>query len=35
VAGWLWWNGLTPDDSPLALRDESTEEIYALEWQLP
>jgi hypothetical protein len=27
-AGWYWWNGLTPDDSPLVLRDESTEEVY-------
>jgi Tol biopolymer transport system component/DNA-binding winged helix-turn-helix (wHTH) protein len=34
-ADWLWWNGLAPDDSPLVLRDESTEEIYALDWQLP
>jgi len=30
-----WWNGLTPDGSPVVLRDESTEEIYALDWQLP
>ena len=29
------WTGLAPDDSPLALRDISTFEIYALEWQLP
>jgi eukaryotic-like serine/threonine-protein kinase len=29
------WTGLAPDDSPLALRDISTYEIYALEWQLP
>jgi Tol biopolymer transport system component len=29
------WTGLTPDDSPLALRDISTYEIYALDWQLP
>jgi len=32
---WFWWNGLAPDDSPLLLRDESTEEIYALELLLP
>jgi Tol biopolymer transport system component len=32
---WYWWNGLTPDGSPLVLRDESTEEIYALDWKLP
>jgi hypothetical protein len=30
-----WWNGLTPDDSPLVMRDESVAEIYALEWQVP
>jgi len=35
VAGWLWWNGLTPDDSPLVLRDESNEEIYALDGLVP
>jgi Tol biopolymer transport system component len=31
----LWWNGLTPDDSLLALRDEGTQEIYALDLELP
>jgi eukaryotic-like serine/threonine-protein kinase len=29
------WTGLAPDDSPLALRDISSDEIYALDWQLP
>jgi eukaryotic-like serine/threonine-protein kinase len=29
------WTGLTPDDAPLALRDISTYEIYAFDWQLP
>jgi serine/threonine protein kinase/Tol biopolymer transport system component len=29
------WTGLAPDDSPLALRDISTFDIYALDWQLP
>ncbi len=29
------WTGLAPDDSPLALRDISTYEIYALDWQIP
>ena len=29
------WTGLAPDDSPLALRDISTYEIYALDWRLP
>ncbi len=33
--GWYWWNGLTPDSSPVVLRDESTEEVYALDWELP
>jgi eukaryotic-like serine/threonine-protein kinase len=30
-----WWNGLTPDESPLVMRDESVTEIYALDWQVP
>jgi eukaryotic-like serine/threonine-protein kinase len=30
-----YWTGLTPDDSPLFLRDTSVDEIYALELQLP
>jgi Tol biopolymer transport system component len=34
-ADFFWWNGLTPDGSALFLRDESTEEVYALDWQLP
>ena len=29
------WTGLAPDDSLLALRDISTFEIYALDWQVP
>jgi Tol biopolymer transport system component/DNA-binding winged helix-turn-helix (wHTH) protein len=29
------WTGLAPDDSPLALRDISTYEIYAMHWELP
>ena len=29
------WTGLDPNDAPLALRDISTYEIYALDWQLP
>jgi Tol biopolymer transport system component len=29
------WAGLAPDDSPLLLRDVSTQEIYALDLQLP
>jgi len=36
-ASWLFgfWGGLTPDDSPLLLRDVSTQEIYALDLQFP
>ncbi len=29
------WTGLSPDDSPLALRDNSTQEIYALDFEAP
>jgi dipeptidyl aminopeptidase/acylaminoacyl peptidase len=29
------WTGLTPDNSPLALRDTGTEDIYALDWEAP
>ena len=32
---WGSWTGLGPDGSPLALRDISTYEIYALDWQAP
>src|SRR5205823_2484997 len=32
----VWpWMGLTPDDSPLSLRDTGTQEIYALDWDAP
>jgi hypothetical protein len=34
VAGGIWF-GLTPDGSPLILRDTGTQEIYALDWQEP
>jgi hypothetical protein len=29
------WSGLAPDGSPLFTRDISTQEIYALDLQLP
>ncbi|MGD0225880.1 MAG: protein kinase [Terriglobia bacterium] len=29
------WTGLTPDGSPLLLRDVGAEEIYALDWEAP
>jgi Tol biopolymer transport system component len=31
----LTWNGLSLDDEPIVLRDQSTQEIYALDWDLP
>jgi eukaryotic-like serine/threonine-protein kinase len=34
IFGWTWV-GLTPDSSPLVLRDIGTQEIYALDWQAP
>jgi len=33
--GGQWWSGLTPENSPLLLRDRGSQEIYSLEWQLP
>jgi len=29
------WLSLAPDDSPVLLRDTGTQEIYALDWQVP
>jgi len=29
------WSGLTPDNSPLVLRDIGAQEIYALDWEAP
>jgi hypothetical protein len=29
------WSGLAPDDSFLLVRDVSSQEIYALDWQAP
>jgi len=29
------WAGLTPDDSPMTLRDAGAEDVYALDWQAP
>jgi Tol biopolymer transport system component/DNA-binding winged helix-turn-helix (wHTH) protein len=29
------WTGLAPDDSPLLIRDTSSQEIYALDWKVP
>lgn len=30
-----FWFGLTPDDSPLLLRNLSSQQIYALDWEAP
>jgi Tol biopolymer transport system component len=35
IGAWGAWCGLAPDDSPLILRDVGTQEIYALDLQLP
>lgn len=37
IAAWRLgpWTGLALGDSPLALRDIGTEEIYALDWEAP
>ena len=32
---WGLWSGITPDGSPLLCRDLSTNEVYALDVQLP
>jgi len=32
---WGEWSGMTPDGSPLLVRDISTQEIYAIDWKLP
>jgi hypothetical protein len=30
-----WWSGITPEGSPIFSRDVSTDEIYALDLDLP
>jgi Tol biopolymer transport system component len=35
IGVWGAWCGLAPDDSPLVLRDAGSQEIYALDLQLP
>ena len=30
-----WWTGLAPDDSILAIRDISVQEVYAMDWDAP
>jgi len=35
VFGWLPWSGVTPDGAPLLLRDISSQEVYALDFEAP
>jgi eukaryotic-like serine/threonine-protein kinase len=35
VFDWLPWGGVTPDGAPLVLRDISTQEVYALDFEAP
>jgi hypothetical protein len=35
LGDFYYWSGLTPDDSPLFLRDNSAREIYALDVDFP
>jgi Tol biopolymer transport system component len=32
---WSFWLGLTPEDSPLIVRQAGVDEVYALDWQSP
>jgi Tol biopolymer transport system component len=35
VTPWVSWSGLTPDGSPLLMRDTGTQEVYALDFEAP
>ena len=35
MIGGSWWSDITPDNSPMVLRDRGSSEIYALQWELP
>ncbi len=35
IGSFGWWMGLAPDDSPVVLRDVGTQDIYALDMELP
>jgi Tol biopolymer transport system component len=35
VFGWSPWSGVTPDGAPLLMRDVSTQEVYALDFEAP
>jgi Tol biopolymer transport system component len=35
ILNWIPWSGITPDGSPLLLRDISSQEVYALDFEAP
>ena len=35
VNAWIPWSGVTPDGSPLLVRDISSQEVYALDFEAP
>ena len=35
VSAWIPWSGVTPDGAPLLMRDLSTQEVYALDFEAP
>jgi Tol biopolymer transport system component len=35
VFAWIPWSGVTPDGSPLLVRDISSQEVYALDFEAP
>ena len=35
IVSYFPWNGVTPDGSPLLLRDTSSQEVYALDFDAP
>lgn len=35
VSAWIPWSGVTPDGSPLLVRDISSQEVYALDFEAP
>ncbi len=35
ITPWISWSGLTPDGSPLLMRDVGSEEVYALDFDTP
>jgi hypothetical protein len=35
IYAWIPWSGVTPDGAPLLLRDVSSQEVYALDFDAP